>query len=55
MNTQEIECIYRGFSLGRSLGEGAYGQIRLATYNKLNVPGDALAAKLRLKGTNKVS
>jgi len=55
MNTQELECLYKGFSLGRSLGEGANGKVRLATYAKLNVPGDALAAKLRVKGTNKVA
>ncbi|XP_066910116.1 uncharacterized protein [Clytia hemisphaerica] len=55
MNTQEIECVYQGFRLGRTLGEGAYGKVRLATYVNLNVPDDALAAKLRSKGTNKVA
>eukprot|EP00111_Clytia_hemisphaerica_P011253 TCONS_00032968-protein len=44
------ECLQHGFVLGRSLGEGGYGQVKQASYVNFNCPIDPLARRLRSSG-----
>eukprot|EP00111_Clytia_hemisphaerica_P017385 TCONS_00051425-protein len=44
------ECLQHGFVLGRSLGEGGYGQVKQASYVNFNCPNDTLAKRLRSFG-----
>ena len=46
------DCLKNGFILGRSLGEGGYGQVMQATYASFNCPNDPLAHRLRSLGHN---
>ena len=44
------DCQANGFVLGRSLGEGGYGQVFQATYANYNCEDDPLAKRLRSLG-----
>ncbi|XP_066930718.1 uncharacterized protein [Clytia hemisphaerica] len=44
------DCLLNGFVVGRSLGEGAFGMVKQATFANFNHPNDSLAKRLRSLG-----
>ncbi|XP_066930882.1 testis-specific serine/threonine-protein kinase 5-like isoform X2 [Clytia hemisphaerica] len=50
MAIEAQECLHHGFVLGRSLGEGGFGQVKQASYARFDCPNDFLANRLRSLG-----
>ncbi|XP_066916847.1 testis-specific serine/threonine-protein kinase 5-like isoform X2 [Clytia hemisphaerica] len=50
MTIEAQECLHYGFVLGRSLGEGGFGQVKQASYARFDCPNDSLAKRLRSMG-----